>query len=96
LKISNSDFDIPYFCEELGVSKSVLFTKVKAWTDFTPKQFIQHIRLKHSARLLEQGKINISQISLKVGFKDPKYFSRIFKSKFGKTPKAYSESFLEF
>ena len=94
--ISNSDFDIPYFCEELGVSKSVLFTKVKAWTDFTPKQFIQHIRLKHSARLLEQGKINISQISLKVGFKDPKYFSRIFKSKFGKTPKAYSESFLEF
>lgn len=94
--IINSDFDIPYFCEELGVSKSVLFTKVKAWTDYTPKQFIQHIRLKRAARLLEQGKSEIVQISLKVGFKDPKYFSKIFKRKFGKTPKAYSESFLEY
>ncbi|WJJ97717.1 hybrid sensor histidine kinase/response regulator transcription factor [Algibacter luteus] len=94
--IINSDFDIPYFCEELGVSKSVLFTKVKAWTDYTPKQFIQHIRLKRAARLLEQGKSEIGQISLIVGFKDPKYFSKIFKRKFGKTPKAYSESFLEY
>ena len=94
--VDNTDFDIPYFCEELGVSKSVLFTKVKAWTDFTPKQFIQHIRLKRAARLLEQGKSTISQISVKVGFKDQKYFSRIFKNKFGKTPKEYAQSFLEY
>jgi signal transduction histidine kinase/ligand-binding sensor domain-containing protein/DNA-binding response OmpR family regulator len=91
--ISNVDFDIPYFCEELGVSKSVLFTKVKAWTNFTPKQFIQHLRLKHAAQLIEHGKMSIGQISSKVGFKDQKYFSRIFKSKFGKTPKEYSQSF---
>ena len=94
--INNADFDIPFFCEELGVSKSVLFTKVKAWTDFTPKQFIQHIRLKRAAQLLEQGKMNITQISSKIGFNDEKYFSRIFKSKFGKSPKAYSQSFLEY
>lgn len=94
--ISNENFDIPYFCEELGVSKSVLFTKVKAWTDFTPKQFIQHIRLARAAQYLEQGKITIGQICNKVGFKDQKYFSRSFKAKFGKTPRAYSQSFLEF
>ncbi|GAA4958394.1 two-component regulator propeller domain-containing protein [Algibacter aquimarinus] len=93
--INNSDFDIPFFCEELGVSKSVLFIKVKAWTDFTPKQFIQYIRLKRAAILLEQGKVSIGQISDKVGFKDQKYFSRIFKSKFGKTPKEYAQSFQE-
>ena len=94
--ISNADFDIPSFCEELGLSKSVLFIKVKAWTDFTPKQFIQHIRLKRAARYLEQGKISIGQISYKVGFNDQKYFSRIFKSKFGKTPKEYAQSYIEY
>ena len=94
--IGNEQFDILFFCEELGVSKSVLFTKVKAWTNFTPKQFIQHIRLKRAAIFLEQGKISISQISTKVGFRDRKYFSRIFKSKFGKTPKEYAESFQEY
>ncbi|WP_159951842.1 hybrid sensor histidine kinase/response regulator transcription factor [Polaribacter septentrionalilitoris] len=93
--ISNEQFDIPFFCEELGVSKSVLFIKVKAWTSFTPKQFIQHIRLKRAATFLEQGKMSIYQISSKVGFKDPKYFSKIFKSKFGKTPKEYARSFQE-
>ena len=94
--IDNTHFDIPFFCEELGVSKSVLFTKVKVWTDFTPKQFIQHVRLTRAARFLEQGKSNISQISIKVGFKDQKYFSRVFKGKFGVSPKEYAESFLEY
>ena len=93
--ISNEQFDILFFCEELGVSKSVLFAKVKAWTNFTPKQFIKHIRLKRAAIFLEQGKMTISQISSKVGFKDQKYFSKIFKSQFGKTPKDYIQSFQE-
>ncbi|TNJ45010.1 response regulator [Tamlana fucoidanivorans] len=92
--ISNYDFDIPFFCEALGVSKSVLFTKVKAWTDFTPKQFIQHLRLIRAAQLLEKGKANINQVSAKVGFKDQKYFSKSFKAKFGKSPREYAQSFM--
>lgn len=93
--ISDYNFDIPFFCEALGVSKSVLFTKFKAWTDFTPKQFIQHIRLIRAAQLLEKGKANINQVCAKVGFKDQKYFSKSFKAKFGKTPSEYAQSFLE-
>lgn len=95
LNISNHSFDIPLFCEALGVSKSVLFTKIKAWTDFTPKQFIQHIRLTRAAQLLEKGKANINQVSAKVGFKDQKYFSKSFKAKFSKTPREYAQSFTE-
>ncbi|RED47786.1 hybrid sensor histidine kinase/response regulator transcription factor [Seonamhaeicola aphaedonensis] len=93
--ISDYNFDIPFFCEALGVSKSVLFTKFKAWADYTPKQFIQHIRLIRAAQLLEKGKANINQVCAKVGFKDQKYFSKSFKAKFGKTPSEYAQSFLE-
>ncbi|AJR04545.1 two-component regulator propeller domain-containing protein [Siansivirga zeaxanthinifaciens] len=94
--IGNEQFDIPSFCEELGVSRTVLFKKVKAWTNFTPNEFIQHIRLKKGAQLLEQGKINISQISYVVGFKNPKYFSKCFRKKYGKTPTEYAKTFLEY
>ncbi|GGD27342.1 hybrid sensor histidine kinase/response regulator [Hyunsoonleella pacifica] len=94
--LGNDTFDIPYFCEELGVSKSVLYIKVKAWTDFTPKQFIVHLRLKYAAQLLEQGKMNINEVSRKAGFKNQKYFAKIFKNKFGKTPSDYAQSFTEF
>ena len=93
--IGNEEFDILTFCEELGVSRTVLFKKVKAWTDFTPNEFVQHIRLKKGAQLLEQGKINISQISYKLGFKNPKYFSKCFRKKFGKSPSEYVEAFLD-
>ncbi|WP_038530556.1 hybrid sensor histidine kinase/response regulator transcription factor [Formosa agariphila] len=91
--IANEQFDIPQFCEELGVSRTVLFKKIKAWTDYTPNDFIQHIRLKKAANLLEHDQYSISQISYMVGFKNPKYFSKVFKNKFGKTPTAYIKTF---
>ena len=94
--IANEQFDIHFFCDELGVSRTVLFRKIKAWTDFTPKEFIQHVRLKKAAQFLEKGKLNISQISYQVGFKNPKYFSKCFRKKFGKTPTEYIKTFSDY
>jgi ligand-binding sensor domain-containing protein/signal transduction histidine kinase/DNA-binding response OmpR family regulator len=91
--ISNEQFDIPFFCSELGVSRTMLFTKIKAWTNFTPNDFINEIRMKRAAQLLELNKLNISQISYKVGFNNPKYFSKCFQKKYGVTPTEYSNKF---
>ena len=91
--ISNEQFDIPFFCSELGVSRTMLFTKIKAWTNFTPNEFIQEIRMKRAAQLLEQNKINISQVSYQVGFNNPKYFCKCFQKKFGETPTQYLNKF---
>jgi signal transduction histidine kinase/ligand-binding sensor domain-containing protein/DNA-binding response OmpR family regulator len=91
--ISNTQFDIPHFCAELGISRTLLFTKIKTWTNCTPNEFIHEIRLKSAAQMLEQNKINISQVSYKVGFNNPKYFSKCFQKKFGITPAEYVEKF---
>ena len=94
--IANESFDIPFFCSELGVSRTMLFIKIKAWTNFTPNDFIQHFRMKSAAQLLEQGKLNISEISYKVGFKNPKYFSKCFLKKYGETPTQYANKFSDY
>jgi YesN/AraC family two-component response regulator len=91
--ISNEQFDIPFFSSELGVSRTMLFTKIKAWTNFTPNEFIHEIRMKRAAQLLEQNKINISQVCYKTGFKNPKYFSKCFQKKYGLTPSQYQYKF---
>jgi len=91
--IANEQFDIQYFCSELGVSRTMLFTKIKAWTNFTPNEFIHEIRMKRAAYFLEQNKMNISQISYKVGFNNPKYFSKCFQKKYGETPSQYMNKF---
>ena len=92
--ISNQDFDVSYFATELGVSRTMLFTKIKAWSSFTPNEFILHFRMTLAADLLEQGKFNIADVSYRVGFKDPKYFSKCFMKKYGETPKKYISKFL--
>lgn len=91
--ISNEQFDIQFFCSELGVSRTMLFTKVKAWTNLTPNEFIHEIRMKRAAQLLEQNTMNVSQISYKVGFNNPKYFSKCFQKKYGETPTQYMNRF---
>ena len=94
--IDNEDFDIPFFCSELGVSRTMLFVKIKAWTNFTPNEFILHLRMKRAAELLEKGQLNISQISYNVGYKNPKYFSKSFQKKYGETPSQYQKKFSEY
>jgi DNA-binding response OmpR family regulator len=91
--ISNQDFNIDEFSEVLGISRSMLYAKMKAWANTTPKDFIQEIRLKHAARLLELDNLNISEISFQVGFKRPKYFSQCFQKKYGLTPSEFSKKF---
>ncbi|KFF03447.1 two-component regulator propeller domain-containing protein [Flavobacterium reichenbachii] len=93
--ISNEHFDIPFFCSELGVSRTMLFLKVKAWTNYTPNEFIHEIRLKRAAQLLEQNKLTVSEISYKVGFNNPKYFSKCFQKKYGETPSQFADKFFK-
>ena len=93
--IANENFDITYFSAELGVSRTMLFTKIKAWTNFTPNEFIQHIRMKRAAQLLEQDGLTVAEVSYQVGFRNPKYFSKCFQKKFGHTPSEYSNKFSE-
>lgn len=91
--IDNNSFNIPSFSAELGVSRTILFAKIKSLTNLTPNEFIHSIRMKRAAELLELGQINVSEVCYKVGFKDPKYFTKCFKKHFNQTPSEYSSKF---
>ena len=93
--IANERFDIASFCEELGVSRSILFTKMKAWTGSTPNEFIRHLRMQRAAHLLEQDRLTVAEVSYQVGFRNPKYFSKCFQKKFGHTPSEHATRFSE-
>lgn len=90
--MDNPDFDITMFVQEMGMSRTVLFDKIKATTDHTPNEFIQTLRLKRAAQLLLQSEYKVSEISYMVGFNNPKYFSKCFQKQFGSSPRQYSKS----
>ncbi len=85
--MDNADFSFIDVAQEVNMSKSTLYRKVKSITDMSPGDFIRNIRLKASKRMLKENSfINISEVAYKVGFNDPKYFSVCFKKEFGITP----------
>ncbi len=87
--ISNPDFSVDLLAEQLCISRSGLFAKMKSLAGMTPNELIQLIRLKKAAELLAGGELRINEICYKVGFNNPSYFSKCFQKQFGMLPKDF-------
>ncbi|WP_073002231.1 hybrid sensor histidine kinase/response regulator transcription factor [Mariniphaga anaerophila] len=87
--IADSDLHIEKFATKVGVSRMQLYRKLHALTNMTVKEFIRHIRLKRAVQLLEQEKLNVSEIAYAVGFKDLSHFRKCFKREFGMSATEY-------
>jgi AraC-like DNA-binding protein len=72
---------------EVSVSHFCLLFKRK--TSHTPVEFLNNLRIQQACRLLDLTNLNISEISEKLGFSDPFYFSRVFKKSIGQSPRDY-------
>ncbi|WP_338877352.1 two-component regulator propeller domain-containing protein (plasmid) [Spirosoma sp. SC4-14] len=92
--LSNEEFSVEELGDHVSMSRSNLFRKLKAITGQTPIEFIYYIRLKHAMELLLERKLNISEITYEVGFKNPSSFSKSFRKQFGKAPTEYLNDLL--
>lgn len=72
--------------QELGMSYSSLYAKLKALTGKTPQAFMMHYRMNIAMELLKEGELNVSEVAYKVGSSSPSTFSREFKKHFGFPP----------
>ncbi len=85
----DENFSVEVLCRELGVSRPVLYRKLKAYTNKSPQDFIKIYRLKKAEEMLTSGQGYVKEIAYTVGFSNPKYFSVSFKKFFGKSPKDF-------
>ncbi|WP_455587075.1 hybrid sensor histidine kinase/response regulator transcription factor [Bacteroides sp.] len=93
--LDDSTYDQTKFVDEMGVSKSTLFRKLKSLTGFTYSSFVRNIRMKTACRIMEEKRnVRISELAYAVGFNDPKYFSACFKKELGMHPSEYMERFV--
>lgn len=87
--ISDVDFNVNVFTEQMNMSRSVLYRKFKAITDQSISEFVRTIKLKRAGQLLSQTNMNVSEIAYEVGFNDLKYFRKVFKKQFDELPSKY-------
>lgn len=90
-KMADSEFNIDSLVQEVGISRSGLFAKLKALTGMTPNDYIRLIRLRKAASLLVNEGISSSEACFQVGFSSPSYFSKCFQDQFGMSPSEFKK-----
>ena len=85
----DSDFTIDKFVELSKIKRTIFYKKVKGVTGFSPNALIKIKRMNKSALLLKEGDMIVSEVAYAVGFEDPFYFSKCFKTHFNCTPTEY-------
>lgn len=84
--MSDSNLSVEFLTEQMGISRSSFYSKIKSLTDKTPNELIQLMRLKKAALLLRENRYRINEVCYMVGFNNPSYFSKCFAKQFGMKP----------
>jgi signal transduction histidine kinase/ligand-binding sensor domain-containing protein/DNA-binding response OmpR family regulator len=87
--MDNPEFDVDQIVDQIGMSRAVLYRKIKAMTGLTVIDVVKNIRIKKAAILLKSKKYTISEVATAVGFSDPKYFAKCFKKEYYMSPREY-------
>jgi len=90
--ITDPDLSVEQLSQEVALSKSSFYKKIKSLTNQTGVEFIRSVRIKRAAQLLGQGQLTINEVAYMVGFMDVDYFRKCFKEQFGYTPKEHPVS----
>ena len=88
------DFNIARALNLSGYAEDYIRAKFKEICDETPTEFLNRLRIEKACRMIEiyGDALRITEISNKVGFSSPAYFSRVFKKRVGVSPKQYKIS----
>jgi AraC-like DNA-binding protein len=91
--LEDDDYDRDSLASDMGASASTLYNKLRAIANVNVTTFIRGIRMNEAKRIAtENPDIRISDLAYRVGFRDPRYFSTIFKKHFGMQPTEFLDS----
>lgn len=90
-RLSDPDLSVEALSEALGMSRVNMYKRILSVTGTTPSEFIRNIRLRHAEQLLREGCMNVSEVAYKVGFNQPRNFSKYFKDFYGILPSALTK-----
>lgn len=84
--MTNQDLNVETLSRAMGISRTVLFRRVKDTMGRSPIELISQLRLQRAQKLLAAGNMTVQQVATEVGFSSPSYFARCYKEEFGHSP----------
>lgn len=86
---SNSDLRIEDMATFFGLGRTTFYNRLKTLVQMSPVEFVSDFRMRKAKMYIEKTNNTIAEIAYQTGFRDPIYFSRLFKSKYNETPSQY-------
>lgn len=87
--LQNDQFSISILADDMNMSHSNLYKKIKKVSGYSVNNFVRFIRLKKAAEMMIKTNMNINEIAYSTGFKDMKYFRTQFSKMYDITPSEY-------
>ena len=89
--LTNTDLDVKFITEEMGMSRATLYSKLKQLVGLGVNDYINKLRISKASHLLIHTEHSIQEISNQCGFSNQRYFSTVFKQATGSTPSKFRE-----
>tara|TARA_R110002096_G_scaffold431563_1_gene646993 strand:- start:29728 stop:30762 length:1035 start_codon:yes stop_codon:yes gene_type:complete len=80
---------IAVLAKRVGLNQNTLQKGFRHLYNSSVKEFIRNYRIEKAKELLETSDLNVTEITYRIGINSRSYFSKIFKKRYGITPKAF-------
>lgn len=88
---SNQTLSLSRMSDEVGISPLKISAVIKHTYDLTFRQYLNTIRISEAKRLLQETKLQISQIAYRVGYTNLTHFCRTFKEITSVSPNTFRQ-----
>ncbi len=90
--LADHALSVEQLADEMNMSASTFYRKVKAVTSLSPVDYIRLCRLRQGAQLLAEGHCRVKDVAYQLGFTSTAYFTTCFMRQFGMTPTDFMRS----
>lgn len=89
LRYQDASLGLPDLARSVGLSPNHLGRLFREHLGQPPMQYLQALRLEQARNLLRHTDLRVNEIAWQVGWRDPLYFSRLFKRETGCSPSTF-------
>lgn len=82
--------DIETLASTMNISYTMLRDIFKKYSGLSPYQYFLQMKINKAKELLSEGNLTVKEVSFKLAFDNPYYFSRFFKKKTGVSPSKWN------
>ncbi|WP_372772243.1 two-component regulator propeller domain-containing protein [Mangrovibacterium sp.] len=88
--LSDSSFGVEELANEIGLSPSQFYRRLKQLTGQIPNVYLRNYRLQRAAELLKSNEgLNVAEVMYQIGIESNSYFSTSFKKLHGASPSEF-------